>query len=214
VGSALGFFTAPRAFDLIRSHKVALTAADFDAIETMFKEMETEAARTLRASGAEEEIRFERSLDARFVGQGSETHIRIPDTHLGLDSKEEIRRRFDETYERLYGRTYPDSPVELINFKVRAALPERPLRFPRIEKKVDSLQGAVKGRRPAYSAMAGEFIPFTVYDRYRLYPGAVFSGPAIIEERESTVVAGEDARVSVDEYGFLWMELGKAEGGR
>ena len=121
--------------------------------------------------------------------------------------REDIRSRFDETYERLYGRTYPDSPVEFINFKVRASLPERLLQLPKIKKKGDSLADAVKGERQAYSGIAGDFIPYTVYDRYGLLPGAVFRGPAIVEERESTVIAGEDTTISVDEFGFLWIEF-------
>ncbi|UCG64276.1 MAG: hydantoinase/oxoprolinase family protein [Deltaproteobacteria bacterium] len=209
VGSALGFFTAPRAFDLIRSHKVALDAADFHEIEEIFKDMETEGARTLQKSDTEEDIRFERSVDARFVGQGSETNISIPETDFTKVKKEEVRRRFDEVYEKLYGRTYPDSPVEFINFKVRASLPERLLRLPKGEKKVGSLMDAVKRERQAYSGIAKGFIPYTVYDRYKLYPGAEFQGPAIIEERESTVIVGEDASVSVDEFGFLWIDLTK-----
>jgi N-methylhydantoinase A len=40
-----------------------------------------------------------------------------------------------------------------------------------------------------------------------LFPGATFSGPAIIEERESTVIVGEDAKVKVDEFGFLWIQM-------
>ncbi|TET54855.1 MAG: hydantoinase/oxoprolinase family protein [Desulfobacteraceae bacterium] len=209
VGSALGFFTAPRAFDLVRSHKVALDAADFHEIEEIFKEMEAEGARTLQKSDTEEDIRFERSVDARFVGQGSETNIPIPETDFTKVKKEEVRRRFDEVYEKLYGRTYPDSPVEFINFKVRASLPERLLRLPKVEKKVGSLMDAVKRERQAYSGIAKGFIPYTVYDRYKLYPGDEFQGPAIIEERESTVVVGEDASVSVDEFGFLWIDLTK-----
>ncbi len=209
VGSALGFFTAPRAFDLVRSHKVAFDAADFHEIEEIFKEMEAEGARTLQKSDTEEDIRFERSVDARFVGQGSETNISIPETDFTKVKKEEVRRRFDEVYEKLYGRTYPDSPVEFINFKVRASLPERLLRLPKGEKKVGFLMDAVKRERQAYSGIAKGFIPYTVYDRYKLYPGAEFQGPAIIEERESTVIVGEDASVSVDEFGFLWIDLTK-----
>ena len=110
-------------------------------------------------------------------------------------------------YEKLYGRTYHDTPVELINFKVRAGLPERLLQLPKMEKGPSESEKAVKGDRQAYSGMAGDFIPFTVYDRYRLLPGMTFPGPAIIEERESTVVVGEDATVTVDEYGFLWIEM-------
>ena len=54
--------------------------------------------------------------------------------------------------------------------------------------------------------------PQGIAERYRtaaeaLFPGATFSGPAIIEERESTLIVGEDARVAVDDYGFLWIDL-------
>jgi N-methylhydantoinase A/oxoprolinase/acetone carboxylase beta subunit len=219
VGSALGFFTAPRAFDLLRSHKVSLAAADFSEIEKIFKELESEAARILQKEASEknsppgkgpnpsEQIRFERSLDMRFVGQGSETNVPIAKRDFTRIKKQEIRRLFDEVYEKLYGRTYPDSEVEFFNFKVRASLPERLLHLPRIEPKGQSLDEAVKGKRPAYSPIAGDYIPYTVYDRYKLFPNAKFRGPAIIEEKESTVVAGEDASISVDDFGFLWIDL-------
>ncbi|NQT56959.1 MAG: hydantoinase/oxoprolinase family protein [Desulfobacteraceae bacterium] len=207
VGSALGFFTAPRALDLVRSHKVSLEAADFGEIEKIFKEMEAEGIRTLQKSGTAEDITFDRSVDVRFIGQGSETNIPIPESNFTSVKKKDVRKRFDEIYEKLYGRTYPDSPVEFINFRVRASLPERLLKLPKIDKKTGLLDDAVKGQRQAYSGIAKDFIPYTVYDRYKLFTGAEFKGPAIIEERESTVIAGEDASISVDEYGFLWIDL-------
>jgi N-methylhydantoinase A len=49
-----------------------------------------------------------------------------------------------------------------------------------------------------------------VYDRYKLFPGAAFRGPAIIEERESTVIVGEKAQVRSDEFGFLRVDLKEA----
>jgi len=219
VGSALGFFTAPRAFDLLRSHKVSLTAADFNEIEKIFKELESEATEILQKEATEknnhpgkqrspsERIRFERSLDMRFVGQGSETNVPFFEKDFTGMKKEKVRRLFDEVYEKLYGRTYPDSEVEFINFKVRASLPERFLHLPKIEQKGQSLDEAIKGKRPAYSQIARDFISYTVYDRYKLSPNAKFRGPAIIEEKESTVIAGEDASISVDDFGFLWIDL-------
>ena len=207
VGSALGFFTAPRAFDLVRSHKVALRDADFEEIEKIFQELEVEGVKTLEKAGGEEAVRFERSVDMRFVGQGSETNLALSERAFTLLNKEGIRRRFDDIYEKLYGRTYPDSAVEFINFKVRARLPERLLQLPSAGDGAHSLEGAIKGQRPAYSGMAKDYIPYTVYDRYRLFPGVTFEGPAIVEERESTVIVGEDASVVVDEYGFLWVNL-------
>ena len=50
-------------------------------------------------------------------------------------------------------------------------------------------------------------VPFRVYDRLGLPAGAELQGPAILEERESTIVIGEDARATVDEYGFVWIEM-------
>jgi N-methylhydantoinase A len=207
VGSALGFFTAPRAFDLLRSHKVALYDADFEEIERIFREMEAEGVKNLQAADSGETVVFERSLDMRFVGQGSETNITAPGGDFNDVRPEEIRRRFDETYEKLYGRTYADSPVEFINFKVRATLPQKLLQLPKMGGGGKSLEDALKGERQAYSGITGDFIPYKVYDRYRLFPGAVFAGPAIVEERESTVIVGEDADASVDEYGFLRMKF-------
>jgi len=169
--------------------------------------METEGARTLEAGAETEGIRFDRSVDVRFVGQGSETNVPVPRVDFAGIDPADIRQRFDRVYEKLYGRTYPDSAVEFINFKVRASLPERLLKLPELKKSDHTLSDAVKGERQAYSGIAGDFVPHTVYDRYKLNSNATFQGPAIIEERESTVIVGEDASVSVDRYGFLWIEL-------
>ncbi len=208
VGSALGFFTAPRAFDLLRSHKVSLANARFEEIEGIFAGLESDAAKTLKEDKAEDSVRFERFLDMRFVGQGSETNVPVPAGDFSLLEKADVRRRFDDVYERLYGRTYPDSEVEFINFKVRASLPEKLLELPRLQRKErPTLSDAVKGERDAYSPGAGAFVRHTVYDRYRLFPDALFRGPAIVEEKESTLVVGEDALVRTDEFGFLWVDL-------
>ncbi|MGE5839741.1 MAG: hydantoinase/oxoprolinase family protein [Deltaproteobacteria bacterium] len=214
VGSALGFFTAPRAFDLVRSHKVPLTEANSADIEKIFQELEADGEKTLKKAGKDEAVRFERSLDMRFVGQGSETNVPLVERDFTKIRKEDIRKKFDQIYEKLYGRTYADSAVEFINFKVRATLPERFFKFSKLARKGRTLAAAVKGQRPAYSGIAKDFIPYTVYDRYELFPGAKFKGPAIIEEKESTLIVGEDAAVSVDDYGFLWVDLKTVQGAR
>ena len=208
VGSALGFFTAPRAFDLVRSHKVPLARADLAEAESIFVGLELECARTLASTGAgESALTFERAIDARFVGQGSETRVALPTGDLAAVEPAEIRRRFDVVYEALYGRTYPDSPVEFVNFLVRASLPVQPLRLPRLPASSAPLSDARKGARPAWSAVHRAFVPHAVYDRYLLGPGVELAGPAIVEERESTVVIGDDATARVDDHGFLWIEL-------
>ncbi|UCF91569.1 MAG: hydantoinase/oxoprolinase family protein [Desulfobacterales bacterium] len=207
VGSALGFFTAPVAFDLSRSHRVRLDDADFNNIEHLFQALEREGAAILQEAGQDATIIFERTLMMRFVGQGAETDLPIERKPFGQWQRSQIRNLFDGVYQRLYGRTYPETPVEFVTFKVRASLPERPFRIPRLKDTVAALADCIKGERPAFSVIRKDFIPFTVYDRYRLFPGAVLEGPAIIEEKESTIVVGEDAQAKVDECGFVWISL-------
>jgi N-methylhydantoinase A len=208
VGSALGFFTAPRAFDLVRSHKTPFLSGDYAQIEALFRDLEAEGERTLRKAGAEGPIGFTRSVDARFIGQGAETKLPLPERDFTKLDPAELRTRFDDIYRRLYGRTYPESPVEFVNFCVRASLPVQLLSLPKLAAAPGRRTGdAVKGERRAYSGVSRDFIPHTVYDRYKLFPGAGITGPAIVEERESTVILGEDAKATVDEYGFLWIDL-------
>ena len=205
VGSALGFFTAPVAFDMSRSHRVRLEEADFADIEALFQALEKEGAATLGGTG--EEVIFERTLMMRFVGQGAETDLPIERKPFDQWTVNEIRDRFDTAYKKLYGRTYPENAVEFVTFKVRARLPRKPFAIPALEKATGNLSDCIKGQRPAFSLIEKDYIPFTVYDRQALFAGAEMPGPAIIEERESTIVLGEDARARVDERGFIWIDL-------
>ena len=208
VGSALGFFTAPRAFDVVRSHKTPLLDADFAALEGIFHGLEAAAATALQSSGATSVVNFDRSVDVRFVGQGSETTLQLPTVDFSTLTPQAVRSRFDTLYAKLYGRTYPDCAVEFVSFRVRASLPVTLLELPKLRRLADATAaGAIKGQRPAFCPLAGAMILHTVYDRYLLAPGVQLSGPAIIEERESTVVVGARGQVRVDDFGFLWIDL-------
>jgi N-methylhydantoinase A len=66
---------------------------------------------------------------------------------------------------------------------------------------------ARKGERPAYFPEWEEHRPVAVYDRYLLASGTTLEGPAIIEERESTIVVGPRARIQVDPARNVSVEL-------
>jgi N-methylhydantoinase A len=70
---------------------------------------------------------------------------------------------------------------------------------------------AVKGARRAWMPELGGMSDVPVYDRYRLAPGAAFAGPAIVEERESTLIIGPGARCHVDARWNLVAELAHPE---
>ncbi len=207
VGSALGFFTAPVAFDMSRSHRKVLDEADFKEIEALFGELETESAKILEGAQKGDTIIYNRTLLMRFVGQGAEIDLGIENKDFQSFSKQDIRTMFDTEYKRLYGRTAEESPVEFVTFKVRASLPKKPFTISKLTATNRDIKACIKGRRNAFSITKKDYIPYTVYDRSKLFPDAAFNGPAIIEERESTIVLGEDARIRVDDFGFVWVQI-------
>ena len=79
-----------------------------------------------------------------------------------------------------------------------ASGPEPPLDFSTGSKVTGGK--AEKGKRMVFSPQKGDFVETMVYDRYALTPGTTFDGPAIVEERESTLVVSSRGRACVDPY--------------
>jgi N-methylhydantoinase A len=206
VGSALGFFTAPISYEVVRSRKVRLDEADLAGLDTLLKDMEA-LGRKVVDDGSGIAPASERSIDMRLVGQGSELNVPIPTGDLASFGRPGLRKLFDDAYEALYGRTYPEATLEFVTFNVVVSLPVRPLKLPDVASGGRSATAAVKATRDAYSAAQRKYVPHTVYDRYKLQSGNEFHGPAIVEERESTTVVGEDASVRVDGHGFLHISI-------
>ena len=197
--SAFGFLCAPLSFDLARSLYGRLDELDWDAANAALAEMEEEGRELLQASGvSDEDVRVRRLGEMRYVGQGHEVGVRLPEGTLGPEDVENISDGYREEYRRLYRREGPDVPLETITWRVEVSAP-RP-EIPQEEGEGDPrpLGGARKGEREIYVPEDGGFRPVPVYDRYSLDPGAVFDGPAVVEERESTVIVGPDSRAKVD----------------
>jgi N-methylhydantoinase A len=65
-----------------------------------------------------------------------------------------------------------------------------------------------KGERPVYFPPDG-FCATPVYDRYTLPVGARLVGPAIVEERECTVVVTPGFEAEVDRFANLILQRGR-----
>ena len=206
VMSAAGFLTAPLAFDFVRSWPGRIDHLDWQKANTLLSEMELEGQELLQASGVPTgQISYRREADMRYVGQGHEIHVPLPSGQLDNASIPLLTSSFEEVYRRLYERLSPSVPIEIINWRVTASgpTPEVRIQLPRAEH--TAAQEARKGNRKVY--FPGGFRAVPVYDRYHLLPGMSFTGPAIVEERESTVIVGPDSRFRIDEQWNLVVEL-------
>ena len=74
-------------------------------------------------------------------------------------------------------------------------------------RKFDSPKKAIKEMRRVYFSEVGGFYDTPIYDRYQLNTGIHIRGPAVVEERDSTIVAGPEATIYVDDHYNLIIEL-------
>lgn len=210
VASAFGLLVSPIAFDLVRSYVSSIQKMDIDHLNAIFEGMEKEGRELLKSAGVpEEKIQMTRACDMRYVGQGHEISVPIPQGRFTKKSLEEIHQSFEAGYEKIFHRVNPGVGIEGLSWRVVAVGP-RPITG--IKKMVPhgkaSLEKALKGRRKAYSPYDGDFIDFEVYDRYSLQPGMEMKGPAIVEETESTSIIGPGDVAEMDEYQNLVIQTG------
>ena len=208
--SAVGLCIAAPVIDLSNSYIGSLSSLDWQRASSLLSDMEARAVEMLKAAGAQDgEITLERSVDVRYSGQGYE--IDVPITGLALtasDTSEVVRqftRRFEEAYTRRYGRTLEMTAIETITWRVRASGRNSPLN---LKTHVPSGRHAeaTRGSRGVYFGPEHGFMDCPVYDRYALGGGAHGEGPALMEERETTVVVGPGGKWKVDAYHNLLVD--------
>jgi N-methylhydantoinase A len=208
--SALGLLVAPLAFDFVRSYYGPLATLDCTAVNQRLDEMEAEGRALLARSGVPaEQITVSRTADLRYGGQGHDVGIALPPGALDSGSVPDLTRRFETEYQRLYQRMGPAVPLEAMTWRVRVSGPAPAIALERHQGETGRADPALKGERQAFFAEGHAYQMTPVYDRYALAPGAVLEGPAIIEERESTLVVGPRATARVDERLNIIVTLGQ-----
>jgi N-methylhydantoinase A len=207
VMSTVGFLTAPLSFDFVRSWRTPLEGLDWRHANALLGEMEAEGHALLESSGvAPRQICHRREADMRYVGQGHEIRVPLKAGQLSASSVSALVAAFEETYRQLYGRLGPPVPLEVMNWRILSTGPKPEMHL-QTSKPGSSKTDARKGGRRAYFPETKGFVETPVYDRYSIASGATFDGPAIVEERESTVVVGPGGKCRLDDHGNLIVEL-------
>ena len=202
VTSALGCLAAPLSFESVRSLPGLLETTDWESVNGLYSEMESWGRDMLANSGVpEDQVRLTRTADMRLVGQIHEINVPIPDDTLAQNSTEVIESDFHQIYQQLYSRRNLSIPIEVQNWRLLVSGPQPILNLQEqiVEPNADA-RVALNGSRPAYFANANGFVECPVYHRYKLAAGAEISGPAIIEEEESTTIIRPGDSASIDRW--------------
>jgi len=149
---------------------------------------------------AEEQIRMERSLDMRYLGQSYELNVPIPEGEITGEALRDIEKRFHALHEARYGYCAPGEIIQNVNIRVTAIGIMPPLKLEAEKEGEASPDGALKGLREVYLPRSGGYVSCAIYDRYRLKPGNVVTGPTVIEQIDSTTLIQPGQEAKIDGY--------------
>jgi N-methylhydantoinase A len=189
ITSAVGLLTSDLEYHALRTAFAVKGAIDLSRLQSLFDDMEEELRGVFtRDNVPADKVRMLRHADLRYVGQGYELKIDIPDGKLTEAALGEIWQAFHERHRAEYGHAFEASPIEIVTVKVRGlGLVDKLSRPP-------SYDGAAEPRRLG----AGKCV-FRVDDRLETFEtphlerGSLpvehrFSGPAILLQKDSTTV--------------------------
>ena len=208
VASAIGLLVAPARVDRVATVAMPLDGVQWEKLETMFTGLETDARAIVLGSGVDRDrVTVTRLAEMRYIGQGFEIIVELPAGPYTGATKRDILARFEGQYAQVFGRTPQGVFAEFVNIRVAAqASIDEGLATASAAATSEGLD-ASKGKRPVYFGSAQDYVITPVLDRKKLAPGATLSGPAVLEEAESTLIIPPDATAKVEWNGSILITL-------
>ncbi|UCE85343.1 MAG: hydantoinase/oxoprolinase family protein, partial [Deltaproteobacteria bacterium] len=200
--SALGLLIADYLVDTQRSYITPAGEADVDRIHALIEEMEAQATRELEVAGlARRDLVFHRFLTVCYPGQTFDMPIELVGSGGRLSAADLTAtiERFHDRHEELHTYAMRDEQPILRGVRVQTVgITDKP-RAPEHAPPARPASEAVRARRPVY--FEDRFVDTPVYDGERLGAGHAIDGPAIVEERFTTIVIYPGQRAELDALG-------------
>ncbi len=204
VGSAFGFLRAPIAYEVVRTRHVRLDMFDAKMLNELFATMRREAEAVVRPAAPGEELVEQRHAFMRYRGQGHEIAVPLPNTAFAPDAAPDLRRRFEATYETVFGRAIPKLEVEALTWTLSIAT-ARPLPKP-AKDPVRIASPAPSGHRQVLDPASGRQEKAAIHERNALRPGMSLDGPALIVEDGTTTVVPQGFSAHINAVGQIVLE--------
>jgi len=156
---------------------------------------------------SEEKREFQFFLDLRYVGQYHEVTVPVEIDDIMAMKLDKMANGFHAEHNRLYGYDLKDEKtvMELVNIRITAlGITDKPAFRKEIFAGADTSQ-ALKGQRPVFIPSKMAFAPINIYDGDKMNYGNRVMGPAIIEQKNTTIFVPSMFEIECDQYGSFMM---------
>ncbi|NNE88306.1 MAG: hydantoinase/oxoprolinase family protein [Silicimonas sp.] len=201
VTSALGCVVADMRHDRVQTVNRLLSDVDAAALGEELRAVADKTEAVVTSSGTTfAQIDRVYEFDMLYLGQTHTVAVAVDPT-AGLTTQA-IQVAFDIAYEAAYGRLLDDIPVRVMNYRV-TVIGRRPV--------FDMAVFAPDRGKPAAECQTGTrrvwaegaFHDAGLYDRLSLALGEVITGPAILEQPDTTIFVDPGLAATVDGFGNL-----------
>ncbi len=211
---ALGMLESDIRLDNVKTYNACIPGVDLEQFNQVIDEVEAQALHELLQEGVEhQKTKLLRYLDMRYVGQHHEVTVEIPNScRIEDDRIAEITELFHQAHEKFYTYSTPETPIEIMNVRITAVGMVDKTQMKRTSARKGTSADALKGTRNIYLEQTDGskgLQEVKVYDREFLQPGFRIPGPAVIEERITTVVVHPGWELLVDEFENIIMAVVK-----
>jgi len=209
ITNALGCVVADLRQDFVQTINTPLAKLDEAVLNEVFILQERNGEDIIRKEPVEIlSLQINRSLDMQFVGQTHILNVVFDDLPLPI-SIDDIQRRFEEVYFNRFRVRLDNIKANIVNVNTsvigrRAAFDLSQLIDPSGRK--SRLADAQTDTRPVY--FDGGFHDTPVYQREALPVDAMFHGPAIVEQMDTTILVEPGDHVTSDDEGNLIIHVG------
>lgn len=209
--SAYGLLFADAIHSAATTAEWDLGSGSIDGLNALYDRLEREAVEALKTEGfTDDKIVVEREADLKYALQSFEISMGWSREPITEDDRAGLFGRFHDEYERIYGAgaAWEGFPAELHTARVVATgITEKP--------PVIGANGA-NGKAAATAEPSGEreirvgatTTIAKAYDGPSLAPGASVSGPALIDDVDTTLLVPDGALLTVDDLGNYVFALG------
>ncbi len=201
VASAVGLLGSDIRHEFRQAFFGRLDALDVAGANALLERLASVGRSALHATGVgDAELTLQPIAELRYVGQAYELRIELPGLVLDQRSLEETARRFHDEHKRRYAYDMRERGIEAVSLKVTATGRVGSPKVPPLRAAAGSAKP--KGRRHVHFRGTGR-VECPVFERADLALDHVVTGPAIIEQKDSTTVLPNDWLLSVDPHGHL-----------
>jgi N-methylhydantoinase A len=205
--SALGLLHADVRGDFSLTRLVAAAPRNLGVINAGFDELRRRGAEWLRGEADKSaRARYDWLIDMRYFGQNYELSLEAKDGKLDAKSLARLIRRYHERHHEFYGYDMPDQPVEAVCLRLVITVERRAPTHEKHQPVHGTTKDAVIEKRKVWFPETG-FVATPVYDRDRLPVNSRITGPAIVEQMDTTIVVPPRAKLRNDKFGYLHLEV-------